>query len=154
MEMKLTRYYNWPVYWYPGYDGMPGGSLDPGMFPAPEAELDGEPCNVHLQSVKDIIGYHVQAKDGSIGHIADFILDDKSWLIRYLVIDTRNWIPGRKVLIPPDWSSSISWAEGVVTIEHTREEVQDTPPYDHSAPVNRELEEALYDYYGRPKYWL
>jgi hypothetical protein len=85
--------------------------------------------------------------------VEDFIIDDATWTIRYIVIDTRNWLPGKKVLVHPDWIDSVSWPEARVKIDLTAEQVRNSPEYDPSAPVNREYEMLLYDYYGRPKYW-
>ena len=83
----------------------------------------------------------------------DFILSDDDWMIRYLVVDTRNWLPGRSVLISPEWVENIGWEEQEVWVNVTRQAVKDSPDYDSSTPVNREYESQMYDYYGRPKYW-
>ena len=131
-EGRLHRYYGWPVDWgFPRRDG-----------------------DTHLRSSKEVIGYHVQARDGEIGHLEDLIVDDDVWLIRYLVIDTRNWLPGKKVLISPTWLDEVSWLERKLYVDHLRQEIRESPEYDAAAPVNREYEEKLYDYYGRPRYWV
>ena len=84
----------------------------------------------------------------------DFIVDDQTWTIRYMIIDTSNWWPGsRKVLVPPTWIDSVDWAESKVRVDLTVEQIRLGPEYDPSAPVNREYEIQLYDFYGRPKYW-
>ncbi|MGQ9572218.1 MAG: PRC-barrel domain-containing protein [Dehalococcoidia bacterium] len=100
----------------------------------------------HLRSVKEVTGYHIQATDGEIGHVEDFILDDEDWVIRYMVVDTRNWLPGKKVLVAPGWVENIDWSESKVAVGLSREEIKDSPEYDPSAPVNREYEVRLYDY--------
>jgi hypothetical protein len=100
-----------------------------------------------------VIGYHVQAKDGMTGHVEDLIADDESWSIRYLVVDTHNWLPGRKVLVDPSWADQVEWAERKVYVDMTREMVNNSPEFDPSAPVNREYEVRLYDFYGRPEPW-
>jgi len=68
-------------------------------------------------------------------------------------VDTRNWLPGKKVLVSPGWIERVSWADRKVYVELTREIIKESPEYDPSAPVNRRYEERLYDYYGRPRYW-
>ena len=73
--------------------------------------------------------------------------------MRYLVVDTRNWLPGRKVLVSPDWVDAVDWSERKVHVGLTKEGVENSPEFDPNAPVNRRYEEMLYDYYGRPKYW-
>ena len=105
-------------------------------------------------STKEVSGYHIHAFDGSIGHVDDFIVDDESWVIRFLVVDTKNWLPGRKVLIAPLWVDAIDWESRQVRVDMTMEAVKNAPEFDPEAPINREYEERLYDYHGRPKYWL
>jgi hypothetical protein len=85
--------------------------------------------------------------------VDDFVADDDGWTIRYMVVDTHNWLPGRKVLISPQWVEKVSWEESKVYLNLTREKVRQSPEFDPSAPVSREYEEVLFDYYGRPKYW-
>jgi hypothetical protein len=70
-----------------------------------------------------------------------------------MVVDTRNWLPGRKVLVTPPWIESIEWAERQVQVDLTKQGVKESPEYDPAQPVNREYEVLLYDYYGRPHYW-
>ena len=101
-----------------------------------------------------MIGYKIHAEEGQIGHVEDFIVHEDDWAIRYMVVDTRNWLPGRKVIIPPDWIKDISWMDSEVLVDVSKEVVKESPEFDPAAPVNREYETRLYDYYGRPKYWL
>ena len=106
-----------------------------------------------MRSAKEVEGYHIHALDGAIGHVQDFVLEGRIWRIRYLVVDTRNWLPGRKVLVSPDWVQKINWGDHAVSFDVCREYVQKSPVYDPAAPVNREYEVRLHDYYGRPEYW-
>ena len=108
---------------------------------------------MQMRSSREVMLYDVEATDGSIGHVEDLILDDSEWIIRYVVVHTKNWLPGRKVLIAPSWISRIVWDEKKVQLSHIRQEVKDSPLFDPSEPINRKFEEVLYDYYGRPKYW-
>jgi hypothetical protein len=153
-EEEISKYYNWPIYW----EAFPQSTVSP-IAPAMETmeseiyKPREERGDMHLRSAKEVIGYHIQAEDGSIGHIDDFIIEDDSWDIRYLVVDTRNWLPGRKVLIAPLWVKNVSWAESKVFVDFTKEQIKMSPEYDPSAPVNRGYEDKLYDFYGRPKYW-
>jgi sporulation protein YlmC with PRC-barrel domain len=107
-----------------------------------------------LRSLEEVKGYHIQATDGKIGHVEDFIVDDESWEIRYLVVDTRKWLHGKQVLLSPKWIQEIKWLESNVYVDLSREAVRNSPKYDPFSPVNREYEIRLYDYYGRPKYWM
>jgi len=159
-ESELVDYYNWPMYWTPA--ALPegpfgGGQPVPGMRvgerenPVTAREQpEGDP---HLRSMREVAGYHIQAQDGRIGHIEDFIVDDEDWRVRYLVIDTRNWIPGRRVILAPDWFVRFDWRESLAHTGLTKATIKDAPPYDQSQPVNRDYEGQLHDYYGRPAYW-
>jgi len=106
-----------------------------------------------LRSTREVFGYDVQAEDGDVGSVADFLVDDKSWNIRYLVVDTAQWLSRDKVLIAPDWVTEVDWALREVQVGLTREEVENAPSFDQSEPIERSYEVRLYDYYGRPKYW-
>jgi uncharacterized protein YrrD len=155
-ELELHAYYRWPVYWQIAEYGNVMPPVAPPPLPASSAEKVAveEKGSSHLRSFREVTGYHIQARDGEIGHVDDFIIDDESLKIRYLAVNTRNWLPGRKVLIAPLWIKKVSWAEEKVIVGLTREQVKDSPLYDPETPVNREYEERLYDYYGRPKYWV
>lgn len=157
-EISWFDHYGWPYYW--GGPDVWGGVAAPGevFVPRPTmpgSEIEGSPeAGEHaLRSTNEICGYHIQASDGAIGHVDDFIMDDKAWTLRYMVVSTRAWLPGRKVLIAPTWVDSIEWSEQMVVVNMTREAIKDSPPYDPMAPVNRVYEEELHDYYGRPVYW-
>ena len=155
-ESKWFGYYGYPYYW--GGAGVWGMEPYPGPLFSRKREnaemgpdaAEGDPC---LRSAIEVSGYHIRATDDEIGHVQDFILDDETWTIRYMVVDTRNWLPGRKVLVAPVWINSVDWAENRVNIDLATEVVKNSPEYDPSAPVNHEYEVRLYDFYGRPKYW-
>jgi hypothetical protein len=155
-EVEWTRHHAYLNYWTGaglwGEADFPGALIHAGEEGfAPEAE--GESADLHLRSAQEVTGYQVQAQDGEIGHIEDFIMDDEFWDLRYAVVDTRNWLPGRKVLVAPLWIDGIDWPEQRVRVALTTEAVRESPEYDPSEPVNRDYEKRLYDYYGRPQYW-
>ncbi len=162
-ERDYLGYYAYPEYWDgAGMWGMGGYPMLPSYLPsAAETEAaralrerDRQAADVHLRSSAKVSGYNVEASDGSIGHIKDFIFDDASWAIRYLVIDTRNWWPGgRKVLVPTHWIDGIDWATGSVAVALTRQEVKDSPRYQEDMPVLRDYEQRLHDAYSRAAYW-
>ena len=148
-QVDLHAYYGWPPYWSIPIVPPP----IPVSAPLRETPVQQDQGDPHLRSTKEVTGYRIQATDGEIGHVEDFILEDQDWLIRYMVVDTKNWLPGRKVLISPRWIESVSWSEKKVHLALSRESVKNSPEYDQAAPVNREYEVRLYDYYGRPTYW-
>ena len=86
--------------------------------------------DVHLRSSADVTGYDIQAVDGSIGHVADFVFDADSWAIRQLVVDTRNWWPGgKKVLVEVCHIERIDWADRTVFTGLTRKQIKSSPEY-------------------------
>jgi hypothetical protein len=158
-EIRWTRYYGWPYYWT-GATPWGGADFPHALFlqrqpaEAEEEEKSFDEADPYLRSVKEVTGYHIQATDEEIGHVEDFILDDEPWTLRYMVVDTRNWLPGRKVLVSPLWIDSVDWAETKVFVDLDSDRIKSSPKYDPSVPVNREYEVRLYDFYGRPRYWL
>lgn len=162
LEAELHQYYGWPYYWVAG--GFASGVM-PVISPQVIAEqikneeenkanAAPEIADPNLRSTREVIGYHIQASSGAIGHVEDFVVDDEAWSIRYMVVDTTNWLLGRKVLVAPAWIKSIDWAQMKVCVDLTRAKIRKSPVFDPSAPVNREFEGRLYDFYGRPKYWV
>ena len=152
-EEVLVRHYGWIPYW----DSMsPMAMATLIMPPEPTQKNDDSsriPADPHLRSTAEVLGYHIQAADGSIGHVEDLLAESNDWVIRYLVVDTRNWLPGRKVLVSPAWVHRVVWNERSVHIDLRREHIEQSPPFDPAAPVNRDYESRLYDYYGRRVYW-
>lgn len=108
-EATLYQHYGWPPYW----DGTPDHA-DP------------------LRGVHQVLGLHIQATDHAVGHVDDFLVSDDDWSLRYMVADTRNWLPGRKVLVAPRWIGDIHWEKRDVAVKLTREQVRNGPPYDPS----------------------
>jgi hypothetical protein len=100
-----------------------------------------------------VTGYHIQAEDGEIGHVGDFIIDDETWAIRYMVIDTKNWWPGKEVLISPQWIKRVSWTESKVFVNHSREMIKQSPEYLEAFDLTRDYETRLYRHYDHQGYW-
>lgn len=98
-------------------------------------------------------GYHIKAKDGEVGHVEEFIIDDNSWLIRYLVVDTMNWLPAKKILIAPEWVENISWTKNQLELDLPKDMIENAPEYEFTTTVSREFEERLYEHYDKEKYW-
>jgi len=114
----------------------------------------GSPMTSHTQSTRDVIGTYIVAKDGEIGHVEDFIIDNEGWLVRYMVVDTANWWPGKKVLMSTSWVRSLKWTDKKVHVDLTREEIKGSPEYSPGKIPPRAYEERLYGHYGRPGYWI
>ncbi|HKW93831.1 MAG TPA: PRC-barrel domain-containing protein [Methylomirabilota bacterium] len=105
-----------------------------------------------LTPARKIIGLSIAATDGLIGTVKDLYFDDLSWTVRYLVVDTGKWLPGRKVLISPMSVSSPDLRVDVA-VSLTREQVKQSPPIEADKPVDRQQEEALALYYNYTYYW-
>jgi hypothetical protein len=105
-----------------------------------------------LRSIKQLYGDKLGASDGDIGHVKDFYFDDQNWAVRYLVVDTGSWLPGRQVLISPH-----AFPEGfrgkILLANLTRKQIENSPPIESHKPVSRQYEEEYYRYYGWPYYW-
>lgn len=86
--------------------------------------------DAHLRSSRAVHGYHIQASDDSIGHVADFLFDEATWVIRYLIADTRNWLPGKHVLVSPRWIRAVNWNERELRVALTRRQIEESPEYD------------------------
>jgi hypothetical protein len=155
-EEDLFEYHGWAFYWTVGVPWGPrlGATTDPESDTPLQREIDeAQGTFSDLRSERELVGYEVDGADRKVGHIVDLIVDDTSWRVRYVVVDTGSWLSGRHVLIPPTWLTSFDWASRRVRTELRSEAIEGSPKYDPSAPVNREYEIALYDYYGRPVYW-
>ena len=156
-EMDYYGYYGWPMYW--------GGSYMWGAYTYPYPALEPEHENrdemtpadkgwdPHLRSTREVTGYHIQAIDGEIGHIEDFVIDDQTWAIRYLIVDTQNWWPGKKILLAPQWIDHMSWNEAKIFVNLPRESIKQAPAYTKESLLSRDYENSLYQHYDRPGYW-
>jgi hypothetical protein len=159
-EVEYLGYYGYPCYWGGPYlwgpDVYPVGLAIPASARA-EAVADRfrrESADSHLRSSEAVTGYHVEATDGEIGHVNGFLLDDEAWAIRYIEVATRNWWPGKKVLLSPAWVDRVSWLDSKVYVGLSREAIQSAPEYVEPLAITREYEDRLYLHYGRPPYWL
>ncbi len=157
----MSRQFEEPYYGYlwPQHGGGPyTWDCYPGIVRDLDQWRDTRPeeqaWNRHLHSTKDVSGYHVQATDGEIGHVDDFIIDDETWAIRYLVIDTGQWRSGKKVLVAPQWADRVSWTDAVVYMALSRAAIQASPEYTDECTLTRDYETDLHGHYHRPGYWV
>jgi len=153
-EEAYYGHYGWPTYW--SGSNLWGAYLyiarDPEKRRA--STQDEKAWDPHLRSTHDVTGHHIQAADGEIGHVDDFIIDDETWAIRYLIIDTRNWWPGKKVLISPQWIERVSWSESKVFVNLPRETIKQSPEYTDDSLLTRDYETRLHRHYNRQGYWV
>ena len=153
-EDDYYGYYGWPTYW--------SGSSVWGDYPYIERNRNkwgeftkgAKEWDRHLRSTHEVTGYHLQALDGEIGHIEDFIIDDETWAIRYLIINTGNWWPGKQVLVSPHWIERVRWSESKVFFDLSRDTIKESPEYTEESLITREYEIGLHRHYDRPGYWI
>ena len=167
-EYEYLGYYGYPMYWggaglwgegiypdmmmpgYPGYPHSYAGGINHALSEADERrEIDDS----HLRSCQEVTGYNIVATDGEIGHVSGMLLDDETWAIRYLIVDTSNWWLGSKVLIVPLWIDQIEWPGKQVTVNLTRQAIKDAVVYDVGMTFDREKEIAIHRHYDRVGYW-
>ncbi len=152
-EASYYDYYGWPYYWgrpyplgapgaYPTVAGL-GMNVPPAQERADEVgqEEGGDP---HLRSTEDVIGHSIQARDGDVGHVEDFVVDDETWTIRHIVVDTRDWLPGKKVLVSPQAIEEMDWGQAYVRVNLQRDDIENGPEYDRSALDDQEQYTRLY----------
>lgn len=171
MEGSLFNYYGYDPYWGPSFFGagaiglLPysepfaagagaagAGAAEAGVAEARRPESVGETGDPHLRSTQAVIGYHMQASDGAIGHLETLLVDEASWGVRYLVVDTKNWWPGKHVLLSPYAAKHIDWSAREVDLDVTRDQVKGSPPWDPAGAIERDYERRLHSHYGWPGY--
>ena len=100
-----------------------------------------------LRSIKNLHEYMIQATDGKIGHVHEFYFDDDRWTIRYLIVDTGTWLPGRHVLISPTAIQEVDWVIPKLAVDLTKGQIQESPEVDvykpFSSPTRAELRQVL-----------
>jgi len=152
-EESYYGHYGFPVYW----DGLYMWGSSPNIVRDGETwrePTQGEKAlDHHLRSTHEVTGYHIQAADGEIGHLDDFIIDDETWAIRYLIIDTRNWWPEKKVLVSPQWIERVSWTESKIFVNLPLKAIKQSPEYTAEFLLTREYEAILHKHYNRKGYW-
>lgn len=163
-EESYNKYYGQPLYW--------GGSFMWGVSPyiqndpqlnAVGNSLEKKESESHLvnkrswdpnlRSTDTVRGYTIRGTDGDIGHVDDFVIDDSNWAIRYLIVATTDWWPGKKVLISPNWIDRIDWTDSIAYVNVVCDDIKKSPEYTEDFLLNRDYETGLHDYYNRRGYW-
>ena len=131
-EEDYFRYFGWPFYWAEPVMWIPP------VFPTPPIDHDKQD-DPHLRSMSEVLGYQIQARDGEIGHVDDLLLADKDWVIRDLIVDTRHWLKGRRVLIAPQWIETVSWVDSKVVVNLDQNAIRQFPAFDSEHPESAEV---------------
>lgn len=156
-EEKLFEHYRWQSYWAMS-NVVPGRSffIPPNLFRDPNEPVDENDLETHLRSTRELLEYRVVATDGEAGSVKDFIIDDEGWQLKYMVVDVGDALElenEKMILVALEWIKFIRIADKEILIDLNREAIKFSPPFDPNLAVNRQYEEVLYDYHGRPKYW-
>lgn len=131
-QAMLNKHYFWENYWGTAASGGQMGIDDVPPVHLKPSELDPDE-DIHLRAVSEVDGCTVHATDGEIGHVDDLIIDDQSWKLTNLVVDTHDWIGGKKVLIPVNHIEMISFVNLRVRLDITQAEIEHSPVYDADA---------------------
>jgi sporulation protein YlmC with PRC-barrel domain len=152
-EQAYYGYYGWPSYWGGPNAWGPSQYLvrDREQWKASTQGVKG--WDPHLRSTYGVSGHHIQTLDGEVGHVEDFIIDDETWAIRYLIVGTHNWWPGKMVLVSPQWIERVSWGERKVFVNLDRETIKQSPEYTDESLPTRDYEIGLHRHYNRQGYW-
>jgi hypothetical protein len=170
-EVDYLGYYGYPFYW--GGTSLWGGYPIPQMIaPGFSIETSDDEHGIdlqdifadvdamryrdqdhHLRSSNVVIGYHIEAADGEIGHLQGMLIDTETFAIRYLIINTSNWWLGHLVLVSPQWINDVSWVNSKICVDLTQQQVKGAPHFDPAITFNRENDEAIHRHYGRTGYW-
>ena len=94
---------------------------------------DTQAHDPHLRSCRAVAGHRLEATDGRLGRVDDFMIDDKTWTIRQLIVDTEQWqVAAAGVLVAPRHVEAISWPRASVSIDLSRAAVMTAPTYRHT----------------------
>lgn len=149
-EEAYFRHFQWAPYWEPGPTEWGSGVPFPETPPLPiDTTLPADaPKNPHLRSSTEVTGYDIHATNGAVGHVEDLVVDDDTWTVRYIEVDTRNWLPGKKVLLQTMRVDHISWAERSVAVLLAQAAIESAPAYDPSKLITPSYEVQLFKHYG------
>jgi hypothetical protein len=132
-EADYYMYYGWPAYWDGGAMWGLGGY--PTILPRSKDEVEAfqkyhHRDDKHLQSAREVAGYHLEAVDGQIGQVTGFLVDDRSWAIRELVVETGHWYSGKEIRIPTGRVERISYQESKVYVNLSKADIQKTEEHE------------------------
>lgn len=148
-EARLRDHYGWPAYWG---SGMADVVAVPSALPDAVRVADETTDGPMLHSVRDVEGFTIAARDGDVGTVADALIGD-DWRLRYWIVDTGTWLPGRRVALAAGWIGGVDWIGRALDADVTRAQVEGSPGVRVDDGLSRADEEALHGWYGRTPYW-
>ncbi|TVR02008.1 MAG: PRC-barrel domain containing protein [Spirochaetaceae bacterium] len=151
-ESEFHLYYNVPAYW--GGLGLWGHEMVPDGRPAPPSDQpDTNDEDAHLRSTKEVTGYRLHAVDGDLGQITDFIIDDQTWALRYLMASLSHKPGMRRLVVSPKWIDHVVWSKAHVAVNASKEKILSAPAIDSDQPITRDFEQLLFGHYTTHPYW-
>jgi len=147
-EEQYYAYYGWQPYWSAGSLPTAIGPL-PAIYTPVDVEKPEKPEHPNLRSSKEVSRYHLHAEDDQVGRVADFLLEEETWSIAYLEIDTGSWFASKKVLISPSWIQKVDWAKREVSVNVVADLIKSAPEYDAAKRVSSDYQSALHKHYER-----
>lgn len=168
-EEQYLEYYRYPYYWSGlgvwgarAYPNVMQPGLRSGWSSEQYREAKARPDRAatrgqqkedpHLRSGNTVMRYSVHATDGAIGHVQGILIEEKTWAIQYLIVNTSDWWLGHEVLIAPEWIENVDWADSTVIVGLARQAIRDAPPYDPTRPFDREHAARVHAHYARDPY--
>jgi uncharacterized protein YrrD len=117
-EEEYYRHYGWEYY----AERLPLWGLAgyPVIVPPPLATTNKQKGDAHLRSAKELSGYSVEANDGTVGEVVDFLIDGRTWVIREVVVECGHWYAGNKIIVPTEKISRINYEAGTVHVDATK----------------------------------
>ena len=141
-EKELAAHYRWPSWW-----GGTGAALVAVWATLADGNVEEQNQeDSRLSSMKAVIKYRIADANGPMAYVDDFMLDCDQWIIRYVVVKTGRFLSGRKALIATDWIQALDWRKSLVHVDITRLEMDRSPLFDDSLPMDRHMEKKLYDF--------
>lgn len=142
-QTLLHEHFGWTPYWQVSVQAEE----------VRDAVLSGEDGDPHLRSALEITDYVVQAKDGEAGYIEDFVIEDVGWKVQYLMVDDRKWLPGKKVLLLPQWVQEFNFPKEQMLVNVMQESIKECPACDPSNPAAHAYVKDFQDHFRRMEKW-
>ncbi len=148
-ETAFHDYYGMSPYWFDAGDPYMNTGV-PEFQKEFDEKKDQDP---HLRSMNEVTGYNIATKDDGLGKVDDLLAEQEQWVIRYLLIDTKILLPGKKVLVSTQWIKDVDWGQKHIVADLEKEQIKQSPEYDDSTPPERDYEVKLHEFYGKAPYW-
>lgn len=142
MEKSYFDYNGWPYYW----DDVGIWGIDPSNFITAGGQSSAQPgdsrgkidgADPHLRSCRIVDHYSIEAEGTRFGHVIDFLIDDTTWEIKFLLVDSRTWWPSRPVMIDPKWVHSVDWFVKCIKVRKSKKEIESSPEFKSEEFIGR-----------------